>query len=386
MDESTKDAIAQSMGLENAQATTEPQVDTPASPATNVETPQAQVATPEQAPQPAQAEPQQPQEPTVGFDENGNPVIDEAFINDVLKDVSDEPQQEPAHEEEVATEQSTEQTQPASPALDPNTMVTVKVDGVEQQIPLQEALNGYMRQADYTRKSQALAQQRQQYQQPQYQPPKPQPTPQEQAAANQQRLLARKEQLQKYDAFAKDQVKQMFGEEYNEYDDVQKAAYNDVMDQIRQAERRQEQQVQQKQQAEQQRQQALQGLYNKYAADPNFSAIDDLAQRALDNMPYRVSNEIRQAFNTGDVNKIDAFYKAVQDNYYGRGPQKQVQQPAPKPIVQQPAQPKVKPPFVESSSPATSPVEQKFNVNTLHTMTNDQQAKTVAALMQKGFI
>lgn len=38
---------------------------------------------------------------------------------------------------------------------------TVKVGGVEQEITLEEALNGYMRQADYTRKSQTLAAQRQ---------------------------------------------------------------------------------------------------------------------------------------------------------------------------------------------------------------------------------
>lgn len=36
-------------------------------------------------------------------------------------------------------------------------LVTVKVDGEEQQVPMSEALNGYQRQADYTRKTQQAA-------------------------------------------------------------------------------------------------------------------------------------------------------------------------------------------------------------------------------------
>lgn len=42
--------------------------------------------------------------------------------------------------------------------------VSVKVDGEELHIPLSEALAGYQRQADYTRKTQELSQQREQFQ------------------------------------------------------------------------------------------------------------------------------------------------------------------------------------------------------------------------------
>lgn len=42
-----------------------------------------------------------------------------------------------------------------------NRYVRVKVDGAEEEVPLQEALSGYSRTADYTRKTQELAQQRQ---------------------------------------------------------------------------------------------------------------------------------------------------------------------------------------------------------------------------------
>jgi hypothetical protein len=45
-----------------------------------------------------------------------------------------------------------------------NHYVTVKVDGEEIKVPLSEAVAGYSRQADYTRKTQELAQQRQELQ------------------------------------------------------------------------------------------------------------------------------------------------------------------------------------------------------------------------------
>ncbi|NDA07699.1 MAG: hypothetical protein EBZ21_08100 [Flavobacteriia bacterium] len=45
-----------------------------------------------------------------------------------------------------------------------NHYVTVKVDGEEVRVPLSEAVAGYSRQADYTRKTQELAQQRQELQ------------------------------------------------------------------------------------------------------------------------------------------------------------------------------------------------------------------------------
>ena len=42
--------------------------------------------------------------------------------------------------------------------------VKLTVDGEEIEVPLAEALNGYQRQADYTRKTQELAEQRRQVQ------------------------------------------------------------------------------------------------------------------------------------------------------------------------------------------------------------------------------
>ena len=55
---------------------------------------------------------------------------------------------------EVEVEEATQETSPA---------YTVKIDGEEFEVTLDELRNGYQRQADYTRKSQSLAEQRKAY-------------------------------------------------------------------------------------------------------------------------------------------------------------------------------------------------------------------------------
>ena len=49
--------------------------------------------------------------------------------------------------------------------LDPNTLVTVKIDGETKQVPLKEALEGYQRQSDYSRNVQAVRQEKQRIEQ-----------------------------------------------------------------------------------------------------------------------------------------------------------------------------------------------------------------------------
>jgi len=61
-------------------------------------------------------------------------------------------------EADKAPEAKTEEA--AASDLDMNRIVTVKVDGQDVQVPLSEALKGYSREADYTKKTQALAEER----------------------------------------------------------------------------------------------------------------------------------------------------------------------------------------------------------------------------------
>lgn len=69
----------------------------------------------------------------------------------------------PADEAGAEDEEAAADDEDAEEASDPmEQLVTVKIDGKEEQIPLKEAIAGYQRQADYSRKTGALAEQRKQ--------------------------------------------------------------------------------------------------------------------------------------------------------------------------------------------------------------------------------
>ena len=68
------------------------------------------------------------------------------------------PQDGGSSDEEAAEE--VEATEDNQEAESEETLVTVKINGKEQQIPLKEAIAGYQRNADYSQKTQALAQER----------------------------------------------------------------------------------------------------------------------------------------------------------------------------------------------------------------------------------
>lgn len=70
-----------------------------------------------------------------------------------------EVEEKEAPSEEVKAEAETpESAEEDSPESEP--MVTVKIDGKEVEIPLKEAINGYQRQADYTKKTQEVSNER----------------------------------------------------------------------------------------------------------------------------------------------------------------------------------------------------------------------------------
>jgi len=72
----------------------------------------------------------------------------------------------PADEVVAEDEEAPANDEEAEEASDPmDQLVTVKIDGKEQQIPLKEAVAGYQRQADYSRKTAAVAEERKQLEQ-----------------------------------------------------------------------------------------------------------------------------------------------------------------------------------------------------------------------------
>lgn len=101
--------------------------------------------------------------------EAGNAPPESDAVDDAVRELVSEAeggQPDEGADEEVATETVVEGEPQANTAeapsndLDLTREVTVKVDGQEVKVPLGEALQGYSREADYTKKTKALADER----------------------------------------------------------------------------------------------------------------------------------------------------------------------------------------------------------------------------------
>lgn len=78
-------------------------------------------------------------------------------------DEADETQLEAEAEDDAAEEEATDEEQGDEEADEKEQqLVTVKIDGKAIELPLDEVINGYQRHADYSRKTQALAEERKQ--------------------------------------------------------------------------------------------------------------------------------------------------------------------------------------------------------------------------------
>jgi hypothetical protein len=88
--------------------------------------------------------------------EDGTEIVADAPISDATEAPTAPAESGQGAEPEVTPEPSYLPTDDYASHL-----VRVKVDGEEVEVPLAEAISGYSRQADYTRKAQAVAQQRQ---------------------------------------------------------------------------------------------------------------------------------------------------------------------------------------------------------------------------------
>lgn len=91
---------------------------------------------------------------------------DEIISNEVTPEVTPEVADEGQVSEGIGEVENLEVDGDEQLSLDDESdqMVTVKIDGQDVQVPLSEALAGFQRQADYTRKTQELAEQRRQAQ------------------------------------------------------------------------------------------------------------------------------------------------------------------------------------------------------------------------------
>lgn len=313
-------------------------------------------------------------EPAFGIDDNGDITFADAFFGEPMGDYDDEP--EPAPE----PPQNVPQPQPE--------MQTVRVDGQDIQVSMDEMRNGYMRQADYTRKTQELAAQRQALEQqrqmmmqqfannPQsqnVQPQQPQMSPEE----VQQRAMAdQRAYLDQVDTYCKDRVKQLFGEDFDEYNSKHMAAYVNEVGNVKAATLQRVNEMKQQEAEKAAASQRIASVTAKYRQDPNFDTINQLALSSLQNLPYKMYVEVQDALKTGNAEVLDNYMQAVSNMYYHRGNQpQQAPQPMPRPV-----QPQVRPPYVEpTNNRGAMPQAQKtMDYAALGQMTNDQQAAYVS--------
>ena len=91
-------------------------------------------------------------------------------VEESIEETQDEPLEEDALEEETEVEEESEEEQlDEDEEVETEEVYSVKVDGEEMEVSLDELVNGYSRQSDYTRKTQELASQRDQMAQMQQQ-------------------------------------------------------------------------------------------------------------------------------------------------------------------------------------------------------------------------
>jgi hypothetical protein len=96
------------------------------------------------------------------LEQNIDNSVEQLDLNDdtaVSEKISSLMQPEEVFEQPV--EEPEEVVEAVKPVVADDTLVTVKINGEEKQVPLAELKNGYQRQSDYTSKTQELSQQRQ---------------------------------------------------------------------------------------------------------------------------------------------------------------------------------------------------------------------------------
>lgn len=276
--------------------------------------------------------------------------------------------------EEEQPEESEEQQEEQPSAPEPQKF-TVKVDGVEQEVTLDELMQGYMKGADYTRKTQALAEERRQLQAMYSQRNPNMGQPQQSVQQPEQPKLTTKDYYKNLSDYAVKEVSKELGEEYDEYNPIHQAALADVISTVKA--RMYERNVGQQQ---------IQSVYDKYAQDPNFADIDRYAAQRLQQLPYQQAVQIQNALRSNNAKVVDAYMAAVRDEYYrSRGyiPAEEAQKAKDVPVAT-PAKPvqKAKPPFAEPTGVAKQNVQTTKNLDysKIGRMTLDDQARLAAKL------
>lgn len=293
--------------------------------------------------------PQDEKEPEFYLDDNG----DLQWNTDEFDSKDDEDSESNAQEEEQPTE-TEEDTHEEETDEEPK--YTVKVDGEEIEVTQEELLRGYMRQKDYTQKTQQLAEQRRQFEQyrPQYQP-----QPQQQTQEPQGENLN--------DVAKKIAAKQLG---LDSPEDLSELDFNHITAVVEA-----KQALINQRNAMMYRQHNIDNLEAQLRSEePKYDEIMANINNAMQNLPVSKFNTLKQAYAEGNPEPLREFFKEMQKEYYSKAIKK-VEQKKNTPV-----------PKVESS--ANTPIVQtkkqnKIDFKQFGHMTTEQKAKI---LLERGFL
>ena len=315
----------------------------------------------QQVEQPIEGTPQEPEredpEPEFYLDDDGNLQwnTDEYGEQEEDTDSGSEPAQEQTEEQPEETQ--TETDNPESTEEEPK--YRVKVDGEEIEVTQEELLRGYMRQRDYTQKTQQLAEQRRQFEQyrPQYQQP-PQQVPQQ----------SQPPQGDVLNNVAKQIAARNLGLDSTE--DLSELDFDHITAVVEA-----KQALINQRNAMMHRQQNIDNLEAQLRSEePKYDEIMANINTAMQNIPVGQFNRLKQAYNEGNPEPLRQFFKYMQKEYYANAIQK----------VDAKKKPTV--PVVEHS--ANTPVQQtkkpnKIDFKKFGYMSSDEKAKV---LIDMGFL
>lgn len=275
--------------------------------------------------------------PEFGLDEDGNLQWNTDEYSKYDDEDSDEEQSQDGYEDEQV--QSNEEPK-----------YTVKVNGEDVEVTQEELLRGYMRQSDYTRKTQALADERQRIENYYRQQPQPQYRPQEQVSQPQATNL---------NDIAKHIAARNLG--LDSPDDLSELDFDHITAV-----------VEAKQGLLNQRNQMMnrqQNINNLEAQlrneEPEYDHIMEKVQEEMANIPYREFVKLQNAYETGNIEPLRDFFHTVQKDYYSN-------------VIKKKGQSKKTVPVVERSG--NTPITQgqprkRFDFKKLGKMTSDEKAQ-----------
>jgi len=219
-------------------------------------------------------------------------------------DDKEEKESEPEPEQEKEEEQPDDsKEEEESDTTDNEPTYKVKVDGEEIEVTQEELLRGYMRQKDYTQKTQALAEQRRQFEQykpqPQYQP-KPEPQQQTQNKGEDLNAVAKQIAARNLGLDSPEDLSELDFDHINAVVEAKQALLNQRNYMMA-------------------RQQNIENLEMQLRSEePKYDEIMANINEAMQNIPVSQFNRLKQAYNEGNPEPLREFFKTMQKDYYSK--------------------------------------------------------------------